>query len=116
MKHHTRDTGEPFPPLVFNPPFKSLLLFNEMLHNKTDWRKQLVNHPVMKAKDVNCLPALLHMTNLPSDPHLAGEDTQRSKTPGLTWSLGKDQTNKQQENRRNQTSPRPTHTSHSFKT
>lgn len=62
MKHHTSDTGEPFSPLVFKPPFKSLLLFNEMLHNKRDWRRQLANHPVMKAKDVNCLPALLHQT------------------------------------------------------
>jgi len=37
-----------------------------MLHNKTDWKEQLAKHPAMKAEDVNCLPAILHMTNLPS--------------------------------------------------
>lgn len=65
--------------LFFKPAFKFLLLFNEMLRNKTDRRKQLANHPVMKAKDVNCLPAIFHTTNLPSDPHLAGEDTTQRR-------------------------------------
>lgn len=105
-----------------------------MLHSKTDWRKQLAIHPVMKAKDVNCLPALLHMTNLQPDLHLAGEDTQRSNfqpldfvpfseknllwwaprahlvLPGV-WGRAK-----LRSNRRNQTYSRPTQTSHSFKT
>lgn len=35
-----------------------------MLHNKTDWKKQLANHPAMKAKDYNCLPTIIYMINL----------------------------------------------------
>lgn len=71
----------------FQTTFSIPFAFNEMLHNKTGWRKQLANHPVMKAKDVNCLPALLHMTNLPSDLHLAGEETQRSSFQPLDFML-----------------------------
>lgn len=35
-----------------------------MPHNNTDWKKNLAKHPAMKAKDVNCLPAILYMINL----------------------------------------------------
>lgn len=53
------------------------------LNNKTDWKETLAKHPVVKAKDGNCPPAIFYVIDLPSvrdaRPHLAGEDAARRR-------------------------------------
>lgn len=128
MKHCTRMTQKRLSHLlVFKPPFKSPYFFNEMLHNKTDWKKQLAKHLAMKAKDVNCLPAIPYMINLPSVRKARPLPGRRAcyreevvhgslqpldfvtlfledpalvgtqSTPGLTWGLVTDQTEEEEE-------------------